>query len=94
LYLIPRTIQDAITVTRKIEQKFIWVDALCILQDDEDDKAELIDSMGEIYRRPILTIVAAAGQNASYGLPGVAPGSRDIRQVIQQVGMLPLGNLL
>ena len=34
---LPRTIQDAIYITRKLGVRWLWVDALCILQDSEDD---------------------------------------------------------
>ncbi len=47
--LLPHTIRDAIRVTEGIGEQYIWVDALCIIQDDEVDKAEQIKSMAAIY---------------------------------------------
>ena len=35
--MIPRTIQDAITLVRKLELRYLWVDALCLLQNDWQD---------------------------------------------------------
>jgi hypothetical protein len=34
---LPKTFQDAIIVTRKLGVQYLWVDSLCITQDDEDD---------------------------------------------------------
>jgi hypothetical protein len=31
---LPRTFQDAIQVTRELGIKYIWIDSLCIIQDD------------------------------------------------------------
>ena len=37
LHTLPQTIQDAIVVTRGIGLRYLWVDAMCIIQDDGDD---------------------------------------------------------
>ena len=34
---LPRTIQDAIVVTRQLRFRFLWVDSLCIIQDESQD---------------------------------------------------------
>lgn len=31
---VPRTFQDAVTITRKFGMRYIWIDSLCIVQDD------------------------------------------------------------
>jgi hypothetical protein len=36
---LPQTIQDAITITRELGCRYIWIDALCIVQDDSVDWA-------------------------------------------------------
>ncbi|KAK1986639.1 hypothetical protein LZ30DRAFT_746362 [Colletotrichum cereale] len=55
--------------------RYIWVDALCILQDDMVDQLHTIPMMDVIYGNSVLTICAAAGSCSSHGLPG-SPGSR------------------
>lgn len=62
-----RTILDAIHVCRKIGMRFLWVDALCIIQDDDDDKLDQIAGMGSIYRCSTLTIVAACAEKVTDG---------------------------
>lgn len=68
---IPRTISDAIELVQMIRYRYIWVDALCIVQDDLESRHGQISQMHEIYRQADLTIVAADGDNCSAGLPGV-----------------------
>ncbi|KAL1848495.1 hypothetical protein Daus18300_013596 [Diaporthe australafricana] len=68
---IPQTIRDAIKLVQMIGYRYIWVDALCIIQDDEASRHGQISQMHEIYRHADLTIVAADGDDCSNGLPGV-----------------------
>ncbi|KAI1117922.1 heterokaryon incompatibility protein-domain-containing protein [Nemania sp. NC0429] len=79
---IPRTIRDAIDVVEKLGEHYLWVDALCIFQDDVGQKMQMIGIMNRIYRRAILTVIAAGGDNSGSGLGGLRPGSRDFKQVV------------
>lgn len=69
------TITDAITVTRELSERFIWVDSLCIVQDDGNDKAKQLGHMDDIYRLALLTIVAATSSTdgSDGGISGVRP---------------------
>ena len=67
-FLLPKTITDAIKLCQDIGQKYLWVDRLCILQDEEEEKHNQIGSMDAVYNLAFLTIVAAAGDNANAGL--------------------------
>lgn len=69
---LPKSIQDAIFITRDLSIPFLWVDAFCIIQDSDDDKSHQISNMGKIYSCSIVTLVAATGRSAHAGLPGVA----------------------
>jgi hypothetical protein len=60
--LLPRTIQDSIEVTRSIGYHYLWVDSLCIIQDDPTDQERQLDMMDEIYSNATLTIAAGSGQ--------------------------------
>ncbi|KAK4163956.1 heterokaryon incompatibility protein-domain-containing protein [Cladorrhinum sp. PSN259] len=68
---VPRVIEDAIEATRQLGFRFLWVDRYCIRQDRLREKHEQIQRMGDIYEHAVLTIIAAAGNCSSYGLPGV-----------------------
>ncbi|OHW91898.1 tol protein [Colletotrichum incanum] len=56
---LPTTIRDAVEMCRSIGLCYLWVDALCIAQDDENDKLDQITNMGLIYKHSALTVVAA-----------------------------------
>ncbi|PQE23603.1 heterokaryon incompatibility protein [Rutstroemia sp. NJR-2017a BVV2] len=64
---LPQTIQDAIIITRNLNIRFLWVDAICIIQDDERDQATEIRGMGAIYKQATLTIAAMSSENAYRG---------------------------
>ncbi|KAK0670033.1 heterokaryon incompatibility protein-domain-containing protein [Cercophora samala] len=74
--LLPETIRDAITLTRKLGLRYLWVDSLCLVQNDPGDLEAGIEVMDQVYERAWVTIVAVSGFNASAGLPGIEPGSR------------------
>jgi hypothetical protein len=47
--------------------RYIWIDALCIVQDDKQDKDKEIGQMGSIYKDATLTIMAASAKSAYDG---------------------------
>ena len=58
----------------------------CIVQDDLKMQQTEIMRMGSIYSNALFTIIAAAGDHANSGLPGVEPGSREQVQKILKLG--------
>ncbi|KAF6806391.1 heterokaryon incompatibility protein [Colletotrichum sojae] len=46
---IPRTIQDAILLVKKLERRYLWVDTLCLVQDDPADLGAGVNVMDQIY---------------------------------------------
>jgi hypothetical protein len=80
---IRKVIIDAIEVCVKAHIPYLWVDALCIVQDDEHGKISQIRNMDTVYSNAYVTIVQAAeeltnsdqrprDQNSTVGLPGVS----------------------
>lgn len=82
---LPRTIRDAISVTRALGERYIWIDAVCICQDDMDTKMDQIQQMDKIYSNATLTIIAAGADHADAGLPCFRTGSRRHAQVIESI---------
>lgn len=69
---IPATIKDAMIACAMIGKRYLWVDRLCIVQDESDDiKLAQIERMGDIYSSAFLTIVGACGNDARSGLAGI-----------------------
>lgn len=62
---LPRTFQDAVTVTRRLGLHYLWIDSLCIIQDDSDDWDEQSMLMGKIYHESTITIMAATSLKSS-----------------------------
>ena len=65
---LPATFQDAIAIANSIGYRYIWIDALCIIQDDPIDNANEIRNMGDIYRYAVLTICAQGAASSHDGL--------------------------
>jgi hypothetical protein len=57
---LSKTFQDGITVASKLGLQYIWIDSLCIIQDDKDDWIIEAAKMGEIYQNAYVTIAAAS----------------------------------
>ncbi|KAL2040624.1 hypothetical protein N7G274_006603 [Stereocaulon virgatum] len=64
---LPQTIQDAITVTRKLGLQYLWVYALCIIQDSAPDKDIEIAKMDRIHQNAQLTVSAASAERCQDG---------------------------
>ncbi|KAK3645590.1 hypothetical protein LTR56_009030 [Elasticomyces elasticus] len=64
---IPRTILDAIVVTRKLGFRLLWVDSLCILQDSPTDIEREVSQMARIYKNATITIMAASARSCYEG---------------------------
>ncbi|RYP60223.1 hypothetical protein DL769_008212 [Monosporascus sp. CRB-8-3] len=71
----PRMVLDAVEITRRLGERYLWVDRLCIDQTDEDEKRFLFSKMNLIYEGAEFTIIGAAG-DARTGLPGVTRKQR------------------
>ncbi|KAK7937412.1 uncharacterized protein PG986_014280 [Apiospora aurea] len=67
LRLLDRSIQDAIKVTRELGFQYLWIDTLCIMQDDDLEKAHDIVHMHNIYRDAAFTIIASRPANVTEG---------------------------
>lgn len=72
--LLSPSVQDAIKITRSLQLSHLWVDALCIVQDDDDNKYSEIQNMAFIYYLADITIAAGNASSARDGfLANAAP---------------------
>src|SRR5271170_557243 len=62
--LLSQTIEDAVSVLKSIGLRHFWCEVVSIVQDDASHKATCIFSMGSIYDKACLTIIA--GSSGSY----------------------------
>ena len=64
---LPLNFQQAIRITRDLGANYLWIDALCIIQDSVADWSEEGARMGAIYSNACLTIAAASSGKAADG---------------------------
>ncbi|KAH8821378.1 heterokaryon incompatibility protein-domain-containing protein [Xylogone sp. PMI_703] len=83
--MLPRTIQDAIILIEKLGTQYLWIDSLCLLQNDIMDLDRGVNVMDLIYERAWVTVVASYGHDANAGLPGVQSGSRTASYNVVQI---------
>jgi hypothetical protein len=73
---LPATIQDASDLVKSIGRRYLWVDLLCIRQDDLSEKEVLLKQMHLLYEGASFTIVAAGGKSAESRLHGLPKSTR------------------
>jgi hypothetical protein len=89
---IPATIGDSIGVTLQLGYRYLWVDEYCIDQKDDNHRENQISKMDQIYRGADLTIVAAAGGDKMYGLPGFGSRKRRGAQLVYMKDVVVFSN--
>lgn len=65
---LPRTWREAIAVARDLGLKYIWIDALCIIQDSSYDWSLESPLMGSVYGNCSLNLAALDGKSSGEGL--------------------------
>ena len=72
---LPKTFQDAVTVSRTLGIRYLWIDSMCILQDSKRDWEEQCVKMSKIYSDSIVTIAgpAAVGSESGFLHPREPP---------------------
>ena len=68
LHSLPATIRDAVAVAQSLGLQYLWVDALCIIQDSPEDKMKEISRMEDYYQNSYVTICAASSPAAYSGM--------------------------
>lgn len=82
---IPRTFEDAILITRALGISFIWIDALCIIQDSADDWAQEAGKMRDIYGGSSLNIAASDSPNSGGGCFATKDSSAEMFVLAQEI---------
>ncbi|KAE9379641.1 HET-domain-containing protein [Stipitochalara longipes BDJ] len=65
---LPKTFAEAVSVARKIGARYLWIDSLCIVQDDLEDWRKESSLMYEVYKNALCTIAATASSDSRGGL--------------------------
>ena len=65
---LSKTFQEAISLTRGLGIRYLWIDSLCIIQDSTSDWETEARNMSSIYTNSYLTIAATSAADSSEGL--------------------------
>ena len=64
----PQTLRDAIIITRLLSIRYLWIDAICIMQDSHDDWSAEAARMKDVYGGALITIAATCSRNSEEGI--------------------------
>lgn len=64
---LPKTFRDAIEIVRSLDIRYLWIDSLCIVQDDAEDWRRESVQMGRIYKDAAVTVAASGAADSSEG---------------------------
>lgn len=82
---LPKTLQDAIYLTSELSFQYVFIDALCIVQDDDVDKKMEFARLGGYYDCCTLLFYAARAKHGDSGMLG----TRDVNDSYGAVFKLP-----
>lgn len=64
---LPKTFQDAVSITRDLGIQYLWIDSLCIIQDDENDWDMESKLMEQVFSSAYATIAASCASGTDAG---------------------------
>lgn len=64
---IPRTFRDAVMIARRLGLRYLWIDSLCICQDDSEDWARESGLMADVYSNAYVVIAANRSSDCDGG---------------------------
>ncbi|KAF6841001.1 het domain protein [Colletotrichum musicola] len=85
---LPKTFRDAIRTARSLDIPYLWIDSLCIVQDDLEDWRREAARMKDVYAGSTITIAASDGLNSSWGC---YPGSDDSLEPVMDIAQADRG---
>jgi hypothetical protein len=80
---MPKTLQDAVFITRQLGIRYLWIDSLCIIQDDPLDMARELSTMHTVYKNATIVIAAEFPTNVHQGF---------LKQPMEEAIKLPFGH--
>jgi Heterokaryon incompatibility protein (HET) len=80
---LPQVIEDAIKATLSLGFRYLWVDRYCIRRESSSEMHHQIRNMDSIYRNAQATLIAIAGKDADFGLPGMGRTPRTQQQSVR-----------
>ncbi len=88
-----KTIEDSMTLVSKLGERYLWIDALCILQDDPGDTKVQKQRVSYIYSNAVVTVTAGVGDSVEAGLSRLsspansAEGVNELACDLERIGL-------
>lgn len=82
------TIEDAISVTRALGYRYLWIDRYCIDQSNPKEVLAQVSRMDSVYNEASLVIIAADGMGPTHGLPDVNGRPRSLLPAVELENIL------
>ena len=79
---IPKTLKDAVFLTRLLGLRYLWADCLCIIQGDREDWNRESAQMGLVYSRAFITITAARAYDCDEGFLEPRSESKEVQKML------------
>ncbi|KAF2126053.1 HET-domain-containing protein [Dothidotthia symphoricarpi CBS 119687] len=64
---LSNTFRDAVRITRELGHRYLWIDSLCIIQDDKEDWAREAALMADVYGNATCTLAALSSEDGTKG---------------------------
>lgn len=64
---LPQTFKDAMVITKRLGYSYIWIDSLCIIQDNIEDWLSQSAIMGQVYRNSVCNLASLAATDSHGG---------------------------
>jgi Heterokaryon incompatibility protein (HET) len=77
---LPQQFQDAVKATQELGKKYLWIDSLCIIQEDPQDWEREVKKMETVFAGAYCTIAADASENPEQGFLGRSSGEKLSKQ--------------
>ncbi|KAI8966892.1 HET-domain-containing protein [Daldinia sp. FL1419] len=76
---LPRTFRDAVEFTRGLGIQYLWIDSVCIIQDNDEDWRQQAGQMWNIYKYSYVTLAALYGSSSKSGLRSTSVESEHVK---------------
>lgn len=88
LATLPKTFRDAVAICRSVGVEFLWIDSLCIIQDDGDDWSREAAQMKAVYANCYAMISADGSANPHGGCFGAGVNPKTCSFEVQSAGRM------
>ncbi|KAI2634632.1 heterokaryon incompatibility protein-domain-containing protein [Xylaria nigripes] len=87
---VPRSYRGLIELCRLFGVEYVWIDSLCIIQDDAEDWTREAHNMCDVYENSWLTIAATSIPNCSHDLWAFSDRADQVRSTKVTTGLQAL----